>query len=356
MKPNRIISVLVLLTAMITWSSAQNISCNVKKSFTVNRGSAIQLVNKYGDVNVINTKDDSMTVCATITIIQDNQELVMKNLKLITINIEKVKDTIYVSTLYDKKFFSEELRSGRKSFSTDYLIRLPEYVNVRIRDEFGNISIDELSGPVDIRLSQGNLNVKKLTRGNLKPVNSVFTDHGKIMIDELNWMIMNLTNCPSVEIEKAQALNLNSTISKISIGEISSLVSNSKSDNYRIRSINNIVSEGTYSTFEIGRLNGQMKSMIRYGSIKISDLNNNFALIDITSDHSQIFVRPGIDASFKADITNSDGVIDLPADKYPAIVKTGGSSSASFIGFAGKNKDPKSLIKIRATSGKVALE
>lgn len=356
MKPNRIISVMVLFTTLITCSTAQNTSCNIRKAFTVDKSSSLRLVNKYGDVNVITTKDDSLTVCATITIIQDNRELVRRNLKLIIINIEKLKDTIYVSTTYDKKFFSEELRTGRKSFSTDYLIRLPEYLNVRIRDEFGNISLEELSGAVDIRLSQGNLNSKKLTRGNIKPVNSVNVDHGKIMIDELNWMILNITNCPSVEIEKAQALNINSTISKISIGELSSLVGNSKSDNYKIRSANNIVSEGTYSTFEIGRLKGQLKQTIRYGTVKIGDLNKSFSGIDITSDHSQIMIIPDLQASFMADIKMSDGIIELPSDKYPAATKTGGTTSSSFIGFAGKDKDSKSIIKIRATSGKVVLE
>jgi hypothetical protein len=356
MKPNRLISVLVIFTTLITSSAAQNINCNVRRAFAVKKGSALQFANKYGDVNIITTKDDSLTVCATITIIQDNPALVQKNLKLISIGIEDKMDTIYVSTVYDKKFFSEELRTGRKSFSTDYLIKLPEYLKVSIKDEFGNISLDELSGPVNIRLSQGSLNAKKLTRGNVKPVNSVYADHAKIIIDNSNWMIMNLISCPSIEIGKAQALSINSTNSKINIGELSSLVSISKSDNITTRSINNFVAEGTYSTFEIGSLNGQLKSVISYGILKLRDVKKNFTGIDITSDNSQISVRPGIDASFKADISTSDGSVELPSGKYPLITKTAGPTSVSFIGFAGNDKNPKSTIKIRATNGKVVLE
>jgi hypothetical protein len=355
MKPNRLISVLVILTTLITHTAAQNINCSVRRAFAARKGSALQFTNKYGDVNIITTKDDSLTVCATITIIQDNPVLVQKNIKLISINIDDKMDTVYVSTLYDKKFFSEELRSGRKSFSTDYLIKLPDYVKVNVKNEFGNISIDELSGPVNIRLSQGSLNAKNLTRGNVKPVNSVYADHAKIIIDNSNWMIMNLINCPSVDIGKAQALSLNSMISKIKIGEISSMVSISKSDNITIRSVNNLVAEGTYSTYDIGSINGQLKSVIRYGILKIRDLKKDFSGIDITSDHSQISVRPAYEASFKADISVSDGGVELPSEKYPSITKTAGPSSVSFIGFAGNDKNPKS-IKIRATAGKISLE
>lgn len=356
MKPNRLISVLVIFTTLITCSAAQNITCNVKRAFVVRNGSALKFSNKYGDVNIITTKDDSLTVCATITIIQDNPGLVQKNMKLISINIEDKMDTIYVSTLYDKKFFSEELRSGRKTFSTDYLIKMPEHVGVSIKNEFGNISIDELSGLVNIRLSQGSLIAKKLTRGNSKPVNSVYADHAKIIIDNSSWMIMNIINCPSVDITKAQALSLNSTISKINIGEISSMVSISKSDNITIRSVNNLVAEGTYSTYDVGSISGQLKSVNSYGTLKIGDLKKNFTGIDITSDHSQITVRPANEASFKADISVTDGSIELQSDKYPLITKTLGPSSVSFIGFAGNDKNPKSTIKIRATSGKISLE
>ena len=66
---------------------------------------------------------------------------------------------------------------------------------------------------------------------------------------------------------------MTSAISKIKIGEISSLVSNSKSDTYTIKSINNLISESTYSAFEIGKLNGQLKSKALYGSINISDID-----------------------------------------------------------------------------------
>lgn len=356
MIPNRIISVLVIFTSLLTCSAGQNTTCNVKRAFVVNKGSAIQLTNKYGDVNIITTKNDSLSVCATISIIQDNQVLVLKNMKLITINIQKIKDTVYISTSYDRKFFSEESRKGRKSFSTDYLIKLPAYMTTGIKNEFGNISVDDLSGSLDVRLSQGSLDAKKLTRGNSNPVNYIYADHSKIVIENINWMIMNLVNCPSVEIEKAQALNLKSTVSKISIGEISSLVSNSKSDNIKMRSVNNVVADGIYSTYEIGILNGQIKSSIRYGAIKISELNKSFTTLDITSDHSLISLRSDPEASFKADISMSDGIFEISSVKYPGIFKASGTTSDSYIGLAGNNKDTKSLIKIRATGGKITLD
>src|ERR1035437_888025 len=120
MKIDKKISGLLILVLITTTLSAQNNNCNIKKTFPVNKGATLRLSNKYGDVNVITDKNDSLFVCdhiyitdkndslfvcATITIVQDNNDLVKKSMKLVTISTNKLKDTVFVSTLYDKKFF-----------------------------------------------------------------------------------------------------------------------------------------------------------------------------------------------------------------------------------------------------------
>ena len=105
-------------------------------------------------------------------------------------------------------------------------------MDISIIDEFGNIAVEELTGTLNVRLSQGVLSAKRLTKGNVKPISTIYVDHGKVNIDELNWMTLTLLNCSSVNIEKAEALMITSSISKIRLGDISSLVINSKSDEF----------------------------------------------------------------------------------------------------------------------------
>jgi hypothetical protein len=314
------------------------------------------LSNKYGDVNVITGKEDSLIICSTVTIIQDDKNLLQKSLKMINVKIEKIKDTIYVGTVYDKKFFNEETREGRTKFSVDYLVKVPVFMNIRIADEFGNVSVEELDGYVNIRLSQGILSIKKLSRGNLKPVNTVYVDHGKVTIDEFNWMTLTLLNCPSVNLGKAKALNLTSAISKIYIEDVSSLVNNSKSDSYSISSVNNMISESTYSEFEIGNLNNMLKSKITYGSLRIHDVNKDFNGIDITSTQARVTLLTGQGRSFLTDINVNDAQVDFPSGKFRQIIKTASNYSTNLIGIAGPDKQTKSLIKIRATGGRVTVE
>lgn len=356
MKNHRKIFLMLILLVLTQIISGQDNLCNIKKSFSVNRGTLLRLSNKYGDVNIITVNDDSLVVCATISIEQENTDLLQKSIKLIRISAEKIKDTIEISTSFDNKFFTEESRTGRKSFRVDYLVKIPAYLDLNIKDEFGNISVEELSGKFNLRLSQGTLNVKRLTRGNLKPVNSIFVDHTKVIIEEVNWLALTVLNCPTVNIDKAQALEIISSISKIKIGEISSLVSFSKSDNYTIKSVNNFISESNYSSFDLGKVNGRLKSKATFGSVTVSDINKSFSSIDIVSGQTLISLKEGNDVSFISDIIATDATLEFPSEKYPGIIRTDNSQTTALLGLSGIDKGTKSLIKIRATGGKIIMQ
>ncbi len=83
MKLYKKISGLFILIIIAITISAQNNNCNLKQTFPIKHGTTIRISNKYGDINVIDGKDDSLLVCATITIIQDDKDLLQQNMKLV---------------------------------------------------------------------------------------------------------------------------------------------------------------------------------------------------------------------------------------------------------------------------------
>lgn len=349
------ISGLLLAIFLANSLAAQDYDCYIKKTFPSSVGMSLRVTNKYGDINIINTKDDSVSVCVTITIIQDDKEMARKSMDLISVKIDRLKDTISATTSFNRKFFSQTYRQGRKNFSVDYLLKVPAYLGVNVSNEFGNVAVDELSGYVNIRLSQGIFSARKLTRENIKPINEIYVDNGKVSIDELNWIKIIVRNCQSVNIENAKALLINSEFSKISLGEISSLVSLSKSDNYEIGSIKNIVSESLYSAFEIGKLSGQLKSTTTFGSMTVNDLKKDFSTIDLSANQSPVIIKTGEGVTFKSDILLTNSTVDFPFKKYPGIIKSESNNTITMVGIAGENKQTNSLIRIRQKSGSLTI-
>jgi hypothetical protein len=346
----------LFIAAILTVSlSAQNNDCYFKKAFSVSQGSSIIVSNKYGDINIITVKDDSVIVCATITIDQDDKEIAGKSTKLITINIGRIKDSISLSTSFDKKFFTPTYSKGRKNFSVDYLIKVPAYINIKVANEFGNLSVEELSGSANIRLSQGILTIKKLTRGNLRPLNRIYADHAKISIDESNWLDLIVQNCPSVTIGKVQALLLSSSFSKINISDVSSLVAGSKSDTYILETIKNLSSESLYSIVEVRQLTGSLKSKVTYGSINVKGMKAGSDGIDIFSDNASVNIGMGIQPSFRSDIIATNAIINFAKEGYPHLVRQEKLNTVTITGIAGDDPKTSTLIKLRITNGKLTI-
>jgi hypothetical protein len=355
MKLIRKISGLLIIIMLTTSLTAQTPGCIIKKIYPADIGTSLYLANKFGDVNILTIQGDSLTICATITIDQNDKELLEKSIKLIDINIDKVKDSISISTSFDRKFFSQTYRQGRKRFTVNYIIETPDFVNVRIINEFGNISVDELSGSVYIKLSQGVLTIKNLTRGNIKPINQISIDHSTLIINKLNWTSLNVANCPSIYIENGQAILMDSEFSKIEMGNVSSLVANTKSDSYSISSIKNLVSESIYSTFELGSLTGQFKSLASFGSINISNLNREFSMINMTLKHTPIIIKTDKEISFQTDIAGTNSPVDFRFENEPGITKTVINNLSTYKGVVGEDKKTNSIIKIRSVFGAVSI-
>jgi len=356
MKVIRKLTGLFLLSTIAGVLQAQNTDCIVRKSFFAREGTYLRISNKFGDINIITSKDDSISVCAIITIKQDDEELLQKSISLIKIDIDKSKDTVDIQTVFDEKFFSPSYRKGRSGFSVDYAISVPAGTNLAIKNAFGDVVLDQISGIVNAKLSQGDFRASKLTRGNLKPVSSLYFENGKVSIEEANWLTMTTRHCQSVKIGRVKALLMTSEFSKLTIGELSSLVCNSKSDSYEITAVKNLIAESYYTAFEIGQLSGQLRARTSYGTISVSELLKDFTIIDVTSSHTPFKIVTQKGASFKTDITVTNTLLYFPFEVNPMVKRSTEKNATTITGVAGSNRDTQSLIKIKADFGTLEIK
>lgn len=356
MKIIRKITWIVLLAGFPLVVSAQNTGCSVKKSFKAYEGIYLQISNKYGDITVLRTDNDSATICATITITQADKELSVKNMNLINIAIEKVADTIRIKTSFDDRFFSSQNRKGRTGFSIDYVINLPGSANIKINNSFGDVSLDDFSGIINVKMSQGDFNASRLTRGNLKPVSTLTFEYGKINIDEVNWLSIKSRHCQMMQIDKAKALLLSTEFSKISLGDISSVVIESNSDSYEIDQIRNFISASTYSGLKINKLTGQFQAKTTFGSLSVEEIMNGFSLFDLQSQRTPVEITTQKGTSFNVDLELSKSAFDSPLLDNQNLTIKSENNLTSLKGVSGNQRDTKSLMKIRMDMGRLELK
>lgn len=343
--------IMLILYAPVIHASTD---CIRKEILPVNHGSTLKVVNKYGDINLITGKKDSIAFCVDATIDAENRDLIRKSLLLIKVETIKTGDTIIVRTSFDKKFFTPAFSNRRKSFNVNYTIEVPEYTNTILTNSFGNISMEKITGYVNIDLSRGNLYVKELTRGNTKPVNSVTVFSGELTIDKSDWITLNLTNCPSARLGNMGAAVIKSGFSKIRIDDIRSIVIDSKSDRYTIKNAGKVLNESSYTEIIIDNLMVQLESKSSFGSIYLNKPDKPYKSADITSDHTPVIIVTGSDPSFKAEITVKTADVLYPERLRESLIKTK-IQDVTYLGGTTNDK-PASEIKIRAVSANVTFK
>lgn len=350
-----IMLLLIVLLIIPLTLKAEEVTREFHKEYKAGPNTTLDINNKYGDVVIQSWDKDQVVIDVKITVELPNQEKAQKLLSYIDVNFSEGTDLISAKTVIDDKFNFTGWGGDSKKFSIDYNIKMPAGTSLTLVNKYGNTDIDELTGLVNLDIKYGNLTAGKLTRGNIKPLNSLNLAYGKGSINEAGWLDLTVRYVGSFVIEKSQALLLDSKYSKLSLGETSSVVGESKYDNIRINKINNLVLENGYSDVNVGELTKKLTYNGSYGSFEIGTIPAGFDKLD--TDTRYMGVKLGIEesASYKLDAKLSYGGLKYNEDKFRNQRRIVESNRSEISGTIGDNESPASMVNIISTYGSVRL-
>jgi hypothetical protein len=354
----RIIILILMLptfTGYIT-ATAQSSACIVKKSFAADSATELSIINKYGDITIINTDEDSVSICATASVDYPDAGSAARGLELINTDISGINNLISATTTFSDKFFSQQYSEGRKGFSVNYMVKLPEYLNVRLVNSFGTVTIDEIAGRADISVVHGTLIIRKLTRGNEKPLNSIILKNSKGEIHSAGWLGIELSHSPSFELVSAQALSAFSEFSTVFIGSVNSAVISSMSDVYSIEEATNCVFEGKLSKIKIGSVSGLFKTEVSLSTVTLNHMKPEFRLLEIKGEDSGFFIWIDPLASYRLSARYMNASLLLPIeDKGNFRSEVSLDNTEKVSGYAGADSQPASEVNINLNHGRAQL-
>ena len=348
------LSFLALLLVSFTLS-AQEVTKEFHKEYSAGVNTTLDISNRYGDVVIQSWDKDQVVIDVKVTVELPNRERAQKLLGYIDVQFSEGENLISAKTIIDDKFNFTGWGFDSKKFSIDYTIKMPVGTALTLSNKYGNTDINELHGLIDLNIKYGNLTAGKLTRGNVKPLNSVNLAYGKGSIDEAGWLDLTVRYVGSFEITKSQAVLLDSKYSKLSLSETSSMVGESKYDNIRIESINNLVLDNGYTEVNIGTLTKKLTYNGSYGSFSIDRIPSGFESLDVETHY--MGVKLGIDesASYKLDAKVSYGSLKYNEDNFNNQRRNIENNSKEVRGVVGKSESPSARVNVIASYGSVRL-
>lgn len=334
---------------------AEEVTKEFHKEYKAGSATTLDINNKYGDVLIQSWDQDQVVIDVKITVEMPNQEKAQKMLSYIDVVFSETGDLISAKTVIDDKFSFTGWGGDSKKFSIDYTIKMPAVTALTLANKYGNTDIDQLNGLVDLDIKYGNLTAGKLTRGNIKPLNSLNLAYGKGTIDEAGWLDLTVRYVGSFGIEKSQALLLDSKYSKLSLGETSSIVGESKYDNIRIDKINNFVLDNGYCDVKIGELTKKLTYNGSYGSFEVETIPAGFEKLN--TDTRYMGIRLGIDesASYKLEAKLSYGGLKYNEDKFRNQKRIIENNSSEIAGTIGDDESPSAEVNISSSYGTIRL-
>jgi len=346
-----LLGVLLGLTPVLT--SAQN---QVTKEYHEEYGTAdyskLILQNKYGNVDIQNWDSPSIKIDVIVNVKNSNEDRAQKMLDQINVKFTTEGKSVKAETVFEGKFRSN---NGNNEFEINYAVQIPKDLDLELTNKYGHAFLDELSGHAQIEIRYGKLTVNKLTRGQVKPLNTVSLAYASgSNIGECSWLKANI-KYSSLDIEKAKAFVGYTSYMKLSIDEASSVVIEGKYDGYRFGKLSNLVVNSSYSDITADELSKKLEADTRYTNCKIEYMPPTFESVNVESSYGGYKIGLDEKASYDLDGEASYAKISYH-ESGGKISRIQESNSMKVYGKVGTDENPSATVKVKTRYAGVRLD
>jgi hypothetical protein len=337
-----------------TRAGKEEYSKNIEKEYDANVYKSVEIINKYGEIRILDWDKPVIRFEIKITVRHNDQEKANKLLDMISVDFSTESNLVKAITNIDEKFGISngwfDSKEG-KEFHIDYQVSLPKNTNVKLENKYGDIFINELSGLTDIRLGYGNMNINKLSRGSEKPFNQINLAYGKVNIEESNWLNLNISYSKAA-LQNGKTLIIMSKYSKLKIEKMSTLAGESAYDGYSAQNLDNFVINGKYSDYDINQISKKIETDTKYSNIRVQVVPSSFENINMENTYGKISLGIEANACYEINANVKYGKINYPGNGKVNYISEGNKTTLS--GYVGE-KNCNSKITISSSYGGVDL-
>lgn len=297
---------------------------DTKVTKTINRGvlmpknSYVELYNKYGQVVVSNSDDDSVRVTINVIAYGKDHSTANKIMDRVDFDFNQTNQFLTIETVLDRKSgtfqevwnnlgdLSKSLLSKNK-LEINYEIEVPKHVTLNITNKFGDIYISERSTKTEIDLSHGNLR-----SNNFNASSKISVSYGDARIKYMKSGDLNLKSVDA-DIKELGEVDLNSSSSTISIAKANDLDIDSRSDrSMKIEEVNRISGKMSFSKLEVEEVTNSVDLQMSYSDVEIEYMPFSFSLVRISGKTSDIDLTFDPNSYIEVDIKAKEEDLHLP--------------------------------------------
>lgn len=258
----------------------------ITKEFKVTKDATLNVLNKYGNIDIITWNENKIVVTVKITVNGDNEEKVEKRLEQIDVEFDSNSTHVSAKTMIEKSSFSWNLwgKNNNVNMEINYQIKMPITNNVDLTNDYGGINLNKLEGKAKINCDYGKLNIGELLNAS-NSINIDYTNNSTI-----SYMKNGTINADysTLKIDKADKIELNADYSHLSFGTIDHLNYKCDYGSLKIGNADIMVGTSDYMNLTIDKLLDSGTFNLDYGSLKIQELGENLKQLKVESSYTHV--------------------------------------------------------------------
>jgi hypothetical protein len=321
---------------------------SVHRSFPASLETTLEVENKYGKIQLLTWEEDSISVEVDMILTESKASKLRKLKEDIKIDFTGTKSYVIARTVIasesgrlasELKSISNTISGTNKRIEINYLIRVPEYLDVVLSNKFGDIYMDDLEGQVDITLSNGMLKANRLA-GN-SSLDLSFADG---MINSMGSATVKLSYS-ELELNQVSQLDLVSKSSRLTVDSVNVVKIDSRRDKLNFQKAEYLYGKSNFTQVRIYDFLRESDVYMKYGKLTIEHVMPAFTRIYVESDYTDVSLFFDEDASLEFDILHHDkSTLRLPGN-VSADESLNGKDHYTSVGTMGSG-EPRGKVKI----------
>ncbi len=341
-----------LLAGQLFANLPEEVKKQYHKEYITGPHTELSITNKYGDVDLINWDRDSLVIDVVVTIDYPAKFKGKPLIEYIHVSFSQSGNTITAETQIDENSIDRWYSNhDKKRYRIDYTVHAPAYINFKLLNKYGDVFINELSGQADLEVRYGFIRINRLSRGHIKPLNTLTLAYSKGTIEEAGWLMLEM-KYSKLEVSHGKAIAGDTKYSHLQIDNISSVVFQSKYDEFRFGTVNNLVLVASYGSIKADEVRKKISLETRYTGVDIGHVPAGFSSIDVDNAYGGVKIRIDPEASYYLKGSASYCKMNYPEARVNRIIK---NNSSEVSGWIGTDKNTRSRVTIESKYGSVTL-
>ncbi len=285
------------------------------KTLPISKGSKLEVINKYGDVKITTWNKDSVFIMSEIEAFAPSESKLTKMFEGITTDVTQAGSIVRAKSEFDQniqvllesfKELTEKIIDYGSRVKISYFINIPDYADIHIENQFGDISMEDNKGVISVSLSNGDFKANSLNKISEFTLNFGEAEIGFVASGKIN------STFSEFVISESGDLSINSTSSRYDFKKAGRITVESRRDKVFAGDVSELAGASYFTDFKIEDLLKEMDLTLKYGSLDIERTEDRFEKINLISVFSDITLAFDPSSSYNFEIKHTNAFVVTP--------------------------------------------